>query len=260
VSQTYLVLEIMLELMKISNRIVILRAQTLLGMVAAAMISLPVMEYAYGEHNIYGYMAVTANGTFNKIVAVKGNIYPYNSAMSSGHIDRMVYAYSYLPELSVGTGHYDSSTIFKYFRFFDEGLNDQFHIISSSSPSNWYTAEITKVDSNTWNYKINGASIGTWDCDSTCPPTPIAGAASLEISYGDANNVYGWFDVLQLKRENDSTYQNWQSVANQSKCQENPNDLGFRYYPTANSVNNFLVDATTFHECTSKQSMAILQW
>jgi hypothetical protein len=206
----------------------------------------------------YGYYAVMPNSDSNnskEVVAVKGTLYPYTNSNSS-HVDRMVYIfYTGTPDLSVGAGHYEQSNGQAYYMmYFDEGLDDNYHLIATSpsfNPSNTYTAEVVKVNSSTYSAKINGSTIKSWSCNATCPsPAVVAGAVSWGTKTDTNFTVNANIWSLQLKRPADTNYQYFDSVANQSKCNENPSDLGYE-----KRTNQIIVDATTRHDCSVKSDV-----
>ncbi|MEM2856597.1 MAG: hypothetical protein QW416_05805 [Candidatus Nitrosocaldaceae archaeon] len=219
------------------------------AMMIASIALLITMASAYGAQQ-YGYQTIKPGGSYSKIIGVKGQIYPYTGSSTTDHVDRMIYLFSSKePYLSVGLGHveYSYGNIY-YTRYFDEGLKQNIHWVYNGSPTNWYTAEVytTSSTSKTYYWKINGQVIGSWDC-TTCNPINIAGVTSWG---NNANYVNGNFKDLQLKRNTDTNYQYFNSVANLRKCYEEPTTLGFEYPLQNNSINQLIVDATSVHECS----------
>jgi len=200
----------------------------------------------------YGYYAILPNSLNNsrEVVAVKGSIYPYAQYPSSSHVDNMVYAAHPYGDISVGAGHMNfGSNNSWYMMYFDQGLNDNFHITVQAQPTTTYTAEVFKYNSKTYAIKINNVIMKTWSCENNAPcPTPtIAGAVSWGTNTNSGFTVNGYLFNLQLKRPSDTNYQYFDSVANQSKCNENPSDLGYE-----KGTNQIIVDATTKHNCSIK--------
>ena len=222
------------------------------------MLLLTTITTVYGSQK-YGYEAVKPSDSFKEIIGVKGRIYSYGGSVSSDHVDRMIYLFTTKPPmLSVGLGHMEfANGAIYYTRYFDEGLDDNIHwVYTGSTPSGWYTAEVytTSASSTVYRWKINDQSIGSWSC-SDCNPIIVAGATSWG---NNANYVFGNFTDLQLKRNIDTQYQDFQSVANLKKCFEEPAAiLGFEYQLPGNSANQLLIDATSAHECTGDVST---QW
>ncbi len=255
-SEAYLVLEIMLALMTI--RTLRSKSKLLFLPVALLTLSMIVIDAAYGS--IWGYQAVKPSGSFNEVIGVKGNIFPYKGGINGAnqHVDRMAYLTD-TANFSVGIGYYDytdASNVERYriFRYWDNGIDNNFHLLTSTDPSTWFTAEVIAISSTIYDFKINGASIGTRSCSTSCPNPTIAGTASWGTGTTSSMNVNANHKDLQLRRDTDSAYQSWNAVANELKCDEAPNTLGIEYPLANNNIDQIIIDATTAHECLQDNS------
>ncbi|GIU71854.1 MAG: hypothetical protein KatS3mg003_1333 [Candidatus Nitrosocaldaceae archaeon] len=201
----------------------------------------------YAVNDEYGYHAIKPSAT--EIIGVKGQIYPYLSS-TSDHVDRMIYMFSgagVSPMFSIGVGHMDIGNNKVYYTtYYDEGVNDRVHWIRYSAAANgWYTAEVytTSTSSDTYYFKVNNIAIGSYECIS-CEPLIIAGATSWG---NNANNISGEFKDLQVKRNNIEGYKLFTVMGGLTKCDEEPNDIGFDY----DTVNHSKIDLNNVtDDCT----------
>lgn len=207
----------------------------------------------------FGYQATNPDG--GEVKKAKGDFWTYLGGLltSSKHVDRIIYLTD-TNDFSVGVGYYDwtnsgGTESYLWLRYWDEGgVNSNFHYLSSTGPSSegWHSIEVYEVDSNTYDFKVDGSSLNTLDCSTTCDDPTIAGVASWGSSTSSSDFVRADFKNLQLDDagDADSGYISWNTESTDYKCNNWPSSLKFVLPLTGNSIDQVQIDVGSVDECS----------